>query len=469
MSRKNIFKFILLSSLVFIINNLNGQVISGTIKNAHNLPLYLFYYYGDQKYLIDSTATDTSGNFSFDMPNIGVQYEVRLSKSSQYFYLLRDKDIRLKTVYNPHRIWNYAEDSMKILKSIENKKFYKFLNYQRNWMIGQYWLLQMLRVYPVIDPFHTTLEKEYNKRYSDLAKFMEKIKKDTKYNAHRIALAYYLPNPDWKMPDPWRDSVIVSHYFDYFDPSDPIYLHTFVLPEKMDIYLKLRTNIRDNYGQPIYDEFLFASAAINFIKHTEKNLAVRNFCISYYLNFFKDQQLEKAFVILYDTYLKNEEGDCGTQEDEWAWARKLADKYKGIELGKPAPDFLIPSNNVFMYELDADYILLVFWATWCSHCMQEIPDIYKATLDFPDSILTTVAISLDTVPQIVDYLIENFGLNDWIHYCEYRGWNSDIVKAYNVYATPTMFLLDRERKVVAKPISYNELSKVLIKLKRGEL
>lgn len=50
------------------------------------------------------------------MPNIGVQYEVRLSKSSQYFYLLRDKDIRLKTVYNPHRIWNYAEDKDENIK-----------------------------------------------------------------------------------------------------------------------------------------------------------------------------------------------------------------------------------------------------------------------------------------------------------------------------------------------------------------
>jgi len=99
---------------------------------------------------------------------------------------------------------------------------------------------------------------------------MEKSKKNLKYNAHRIALAYYLPNPDWKMPDPWRDSVMASHFFDNFDPSDPIFLYTFVLPEKMDMYMKLKTNIRDEYGQPVYDEFLFASAALDFLKHTEK-------------------------------------------------------------------------------------------------------------------------------------------------------------------------------------------------------
>jgi len=79
-----------------------------------------------------------------------------------------------------------------------------------------------------------------------------------------------------------------------------------------------------------------------------------------FLNFFKDQHLEKAFIIVYDEYLKTEEGDCGSQDDEWAWARKLADKYKGIELGNPAPDFVIPQKNISLYDLPAKYILLVF-------------------------------------------------------------------------------------------------------------
>jgi hypothetical protein len=32
---------------------------------------------------------------------------------------------------------------------------------------------------------------------------------------------------------------------------------------------------------------------------------------------------------------------------------------------------------------------------------------------------------------------------------------------YNVYATPTMFLLDKKKNIVAKPITFNELNKVL--------
>jgi len=45
----------------------------------------------------------------------------------------------------------------------------------------------------------------------------------------------------------------------------------------MDMYMKLKTNIRDEYGQPVYDEFLFASAALDFLKHTEKNLQLEIF------------------------------------------------------------------------------------------------------------------------------------------------------------------------------------------------
>ena len=465
------FRIILIFVFSLLLKRLDAQDIYGTIKHASSMPLYLYSYYGKEQKLIDSSITDDKGNFNFKMPDTGIQYEVRLGNSSQFFYILKDEnDVKLKTVYNPNQMWNYAEDSMKIIKSKENKEFYKFLKYQRSWMISQYWLLQMLRLYPIIDPFHKTLVQEYNDRYENLANFMEKSKKNLKYNAHRIALAYYLPNPDWEKPDPWRDSVMAAHFFDNFDPSDPIFLYTFVLPEKMEMYMKLKTNIRDEYGQPVYDEFLFASAALDFLKHTEKNLAVRNFCLSYFLNFFKDQHLEKAFIIVYDEYLKTEEGDCGSQDDQWAWARKLADKYKGIELGSPAPDFVIPQKNISLYDLPTKYILLVFWASWCPHCTEEIPYIYETTMDFPDSTLTTVAISLDTVPQMLETFIDIKNIkNRWIHYSEFKGWNSNVVKLYNVYATPTMFLLDKDRKVVAKPISYNELTKVLIKLKRGEL
>jgi len=131
-----------------------AQDIYGTIKHASRMPLYLYSYYGKEQKLIDSSITDDKGNFNFKMPDTGIQYEVRLGNSSQFFYILKDEnDVKLKTVYNPNQMWNYAEDSMKIIKSKENKEFYKFLKYQRSWMISQYWLLQMLRLYPIIDPF----------------------------------------------------------------------------------------------------------------------------------------------------------------------------------------------------------------------------------------------------------------------------------------------------------------------------
>jgi hypothetical protein len=49
----------------------------------------------------------------------------------------------------------------------------------------------------------------------------------------------------------------------------------------------------------------------------------------------------------------------------------------------------------------------------------------------------------------------------WLNSSELKGFNSVSADEYNIFATPTMFLLDREKKILAKPISYRELEQAL--------
>ena len=492
----------------------NKPFIKGTIANYVNQSLYLYKCYGDTLLLTDSIHTDKNERFIFTtetfskVQNFGKGYGLYkvILQRNQWFYVLYDGNpIEIKTLFQPNAFYNIATDSLKVLKSQENKRFYEFQRLQQQLNVANYWLLQMLRLYPLPDPFHIKIEEEYFARYEAMLLFMKKIFAQDSVSGNssplgRLGGAYLSVLPDWKQPDPLRDSIIAAHYFDYFNPADSFYLHTNILPEKMDIYLALRTNKRDDYGQPVYNEMLFAEAAKEFLEKTAplsfgEGQGVRSFCLNYFLKKFNKEHKDNAFLFLYDTYLKTAEGDCGTRDGDslhfgkawgWAWAREKASIMKGIQIGNIAPDFEIypvefrkaeystgvEKGKLSLSFLQSDYTLLLFWATWCPHCTQAVPEIKKAVDDF-NSIhsplpsggagggLITVAISLDTDREQWQKFVTENNLLSFLNFSELKGWQSEVVKKYNVYATPTMFLLNQDKKIVAKPETAEQLINIL--------
>ncbi len=75
-----------------------------------------------------------------------------------------------------------------------------------------------------------------------------------------------------------------------------------------------------------------------------------------------------------------------------------------------------------------------------------------------------MSVSLDTSRNEWTTFLREQKLN-WLNVSELKGFNSASADAYNIFATPTMFLLDREKKIIAKPISYRELEQDLMENK----
>ncbi len=53
----------------------------------------------------------------------------------------------------------------------------------------------------------------------------------------------------------------------------------------------------------------------------------------------------------------------------------------------------------------------------------------------------------------------------WINYSELNGWNGKAAKDYGVWSTPRMYLLDREKRIIVKPASVDELRESIAPLK----
>ena len=457
--------------------------LSGKISNYNSQTLYLFKCHEDTLLLVDSTKTDLQGEFIFKQSLRLTQktyysqwglYKIVLQHNQSFQILFNESAVKIETVYKPDFFYNIATDSLKVLQSEDNMHFFEFQQLQQQVNVANYYLLQMMRLYPIPDPFHKQIEEEYYKRFDFLTQFVNRQLNDKPESmATKIAMAYYLPIlPDWKQPDPFRDSIIALHFFDYFNPADSFYMHTNILPEKIDWYLTLRTNKRDDYGQPVFSEDTLTKAAIEFLENIKIvktfNKKAFDFTLTYLLKRFLKENKHIAFMRLYDKYLYREGESCEIENDNFKVFREHASSLRNVQIGSVAPDFEIGNNSgLFLHNLKSDYFLLIFWASWCPHCKDELVKI-KNLLDEKQPLfkqkeknITTIAISLDTDKKQWQDFIKNNNLSTWIQTAELKGWEGKIIKQYNVYATPTMILLDKNKKIILLPMDWIQLKKYL--------
>ena len=68
-----------------------------------------------------------------------------------------------------------------------------------------------------------------------------------------------------------------------------------------------------------------------------------------------------------------------------------------------------------------------------------------------------VAISLDASRNDWKNQVDEMGTESWYNLSDLQGWDGPTTVNYNVFATPTMFLIDKNRRILAKPITVSEL------------
>ncbi|MBN1513117.1 MAG: TlpA family protein disulfide reductase [Phycisphaerae bacterium] len=142
------------------------------------------------------------------------------------------------------------------------------------------------------------------------------------------------------------------------------------------------------------------------------------------------------------------------------------DKYLWIRLGDAAPDFTgttLDGKSFKLSELKGKVVLLDFWATWCTPCLAEVPNIKKAVDRFgKDGRFVVVGISLDTSERSVKAMVERFGMN-WPNLVLGPAEENPVAKRYGVSGIPAMFLIDADGKVVARDLRGEALQTELAK------
>jgi len=96
---------------------------------------------------------------------------------------------------------------------------------------------------------------------------------------------------------------------------------------------------------------------------------------------------------------------------------------------------------------------LVFWSTGCSHCLKEIPELYTFLQDKKN--LKVIAFAMENNEARWKSLKTT--LPNWHHVLGLNKWENKTAKEYNINATPTYFVLDSNKKIIANPIAIKDL------------
>jgi thiol-disulfide isomerase/thioredoxin len=121
-----------------------------------------------------------------------------------------------------------------------------------------------------------------------------------------------------------------------------------------------------------------------------------------------------------------------------------------LAIGNVAPEIIWEENGVQKKLSDlnvADNYILVFWSTTCSHCLLEIPKLYEFTMG--NDAIHVIAVALEDHKK--DYEQFTAKLPLFTNILGLKKWENEMAKEYKINATPTYFILDKDKIIVAKP------------------
>jgi len=140
--------------------------------------------------------------------------------------------------------------------------------------------------------------------------------------------------------------------------------------------------------------------------------------------------------------------------------------FKSLSLEATAPDFSLETNIVKsntskkLSELDtAEFYIVLFWSSTCDHCLKEIPLLEAYVKLMGKGQLEVVAVGLENESE--SWAKEILNHPDFIHVLGLGKWENPIGNSYNVQATPTYYLLDKDKKIISKPYDFEALKTFL--------
>ncbi len=471
---------VLLTSLFAeVVNAQEDPLLSFEIEGlTEGDTVYLANYYGNKMYYADTTIADKKGGFAFVSPSAekGGKYGLVLPENAFVEFIVTGDAVSLEA--------DVADlpGSVKVKKGLDTQLFYEYLGFIQDMRDKRLPIDTMAQDTTLSEAARAQLVQDLN--VLNLQVEAEQLRIEEEHGETLFAkMIRMVREPDVPEapvdaanPQLWRYYRFRTLFWDRVDfqdgrlVRDPA-LHALleqywgsIMPQLPDTaVIEMNKLIARAEGQPDMFKYL-----VHFFTFSAEKSQVM--C------------MDKAFVNLVDNYYATGKADWLGEEQ----LKKVIDRAEDLrysQCGERIPNIILPDttqkNWVSLYDIDSKYTLVSIWESTCGHCKKEMPKLEALYEEWHDKGLEIYAIGNDFEPEPWLEFVREKNLNDWIHVSDNPQINAadsatalivsgvttlqslNFRTTFDVYATPKMFLLDRDKRIIAKQVGAEQIGEIL--------
>ena len=416
---------------------------------------------------VDEVMTDSNGIAKWYFPakaHPGI-YKIKLMEElgKEYMFIYNKENI---TIIYPDL---NGEEQVKYLQSKENELLSQYQKLQKDFFN----ISDIAFSFPSNDKFYKIILSEYKSRLKKINSFVNNLKKNKPYMLVSKLVAFewregLQPEPGLNLDE--RKKYISNNYFKGVDFSDTTLLYFPSINDFVSNYFGLQIMPTDS-REMVQTKYKIACDTI--LNRTKNYPDINSFIIDFIIEGMERIGFEDVIEHIYENYIS--EVTCDDYDTPVIHrAKKRVAQKKLFVKGAQMPNIFVPDSNnniVSLDEINAENIVLLFWASNCNHCTKEIPEFHKWYQEYnaskgykkgSDMIkpLEIFAVSLDeNAEEWKKYIRENE--LDWINVCDFQKWNGQAALKYSIFGTPTYIVMDKDKRLVGVPTNF-ALLKLLI-------
>ncbi|GAB4027264.1 thioredoxin-like domain-containing protein [Spirosoma koreense] len=446
----------------------NGFHITGHIKGLKDTTCILAHYLGATQYIPKDTArVDGAGNLVFEgKKSLPQGLYLAVSPRNRYFELLITDDQEFS--FDTDTI--NAIKAMKITGSKENELFYTYQQ-QLAKLYSEAQGLNAQKKTPADAAASAAIDKQMSSLQKQANDFREKFLSD---NSATFTVKLIKASAEPEVPpapklangrpdSAWVFSYFKNHFWDNFDFADERFVRTPFLQRKVDRYIQELT-VQNS-------DSLIKSA--DYV--VSKALAGKNKEVKYYTIYYITQPYEQPkvmgtdglFVHMFEKYYATgimTVSDSSTLKSVGERVASIKPNLVGKIMVAPVVTDTL-RKPIILQNIKADYTVVFFYSPTCGHCRESAPKLQKFADAYRGKGVEVLAITID--PDLKEWkkFIHEFKLGNAINGADLAN-RTNYSKQYDVWTTPTVYMLDKDKRIIARKLPVEQIEDFMLFYKR---